>query len=267
MCLFFRRRGHGDEAEDRVQLTFLRVWKAPTFPTDRVEQVKYVFACAGNVHASHVRKKKKDAARAEIEFHADVESDAPDAAQAADMVAERELLDRIEAGVPEEHRSTWRLLLRHMLGETITEIAEEANLEYDVVYKRVTTLKRRVRDQGIALASLAVLAIVVHLVVALGTKPPMAQDPLPETPTRMPASSTHETEPQSSVDPAIDQARELREKGFAACRNKEWEECGTLLEKARKLDPKGERDRVRAALREVSKALDPAHDKDQREQP
>jgi DNA-directed RNA polymerase specialized sigma24 family protein len=157
-----------------------------------------------------------------------------------------EHLDKIAETVPEKQRSTMECLVRHLMGENLADMAREMNVQYDTLYKRVTTLHRRVRETGMAIAKLAVVVLIIA-----GGWHVFKPHPEPQTATPPSAPAIHSPE-------ALRKARDLRKQAFQACSQDAWTACERLLDEAADYDSDGESDpKVKAARTDLKEA--PAH--------
>jgi hypothetical protein len=136
------------------------------------------------------------------------------------------------------------------MGENLSDMAREMNVQYDTLYKRVTSLHRRVRETGMAIAKLAV----VVLIIAGGWH---VFKPRPESQTATPPP-----EPEPNTPHALEVAQDLRTRAFNACTQDAWASCERFLNEARRLDSAGESDpRVQAARADVMDAAAHGGDK------
>lgn len=236
-----RRCGVVDaDNEDVVQVALTAAHKAVNLPKNPDERVKYVHQVTHNKAVSHLRK-----ALLSPELERGVEVERVAEAVEADPVAERNLLSRLESEVPSEQWETWRCLARNALGEDLAEIARDVGVKYDTLYKRVTTLKRQLRENAKRMgAGLTAVLLLLGLTRAV-LRPPRLGDDMPE-PAHVTesAASTHAAEP----DP-MDVARALRGRAFRACMNNQWHACIEDLDLADEIDPSGDADPVVKAAR------------------
>ena len=248
MAGIVRRCGVPDsENEDVIQVALVAAHKAVNLPKDPEERVKYVHQVTHNKAVSHLRKALL---APDLERSVEVER----VAQAVDVdpVAERNLLSRLEKEVPSEHWQTWQCLARNAFGEDLAEIARDVGIKYDTLYKRVTTLKRQLRENAKRMgAGIAAVLLLLGLSRAVLRPPRMGDDTPGPAHVVESATSTHAAEP----DP-MDVARAVRGRAFRACMNNQWKACLEDLDLAAEIDPAGEADpAVRAARTDSEGAI------------
>jgi DNA-directed RNA polymerase specialized sigma24 family protein len=235
-----RRCGVPDaDNEDVVQVTLLAAHKAEGLPKDPAERVQYVHGITRNKAAGHRRKARRSP---DVEPGVEVEHIAQ--AVDADPVAERNLLSRLESVVPAGQMETWRCLARNALGEDLAEIARDVGIQYDTLYKRVTTLKRQLRENAKRMGAGFAMVLLLLGLSRIVLRPPRMGDDTPG-PAHVveSATSTHAAEP----DP-MDVARAVRGRAFRACMNNQWKACLEDLDLAAQIDPNGDNEpTVRAA--------------------
>jgi RNA polymerase sigma factor (sigma-70 family) len=190
-----RRRVRGDEAEDVVQATFTDVLAAPRLPEDDEEFRRFVFGVARNKVFDHFRRQKRD----------------PEALEEADAVggeqplSARDILRWAEGELPDsESQDTLQWMLREGDGEKLEHIARDARLPAPRVRKRVSRLRKLLRERWAAELMLAGLVVVLGTLGALyyfqrernpddrvEREPPrpLPSAPLPFTEPRVPAPS------------------------------------------------------------------------------
>jgi DNA-directed RNA polymerase specialized sigma24 family protein len=217
--------------EDVVQVTLLAAHGAQNLPKDPVERVRYVHGVGRNKAGTHLRKARRSP---RLEPGADVERVAQ--AADADPVADRNLLSRLESTLNAEQIGTWRALARTILGEDLAEIARDVGVQYDTLYKRVTTLKRQLRENAVRMgAGVGVLLLVLGFSWSLRRPPAMGTDEPGPAHIAESATSTHAAEP----DP-MDVARAVRGRAFRSCMNNQWQACIDDLDLAAEIDPTGD---------------------------
>jgi len=253
MAGIVRRCGVVDaDNEDVVQVALTAAHKAVNLPRDPDERVKYVHQVTHNKAVSHLRK-----ALLSPELERGVEIERVAQAVEADPVAERNLLSRLESEVPSEQWETWRCLARNALGEDLAEIARDVGIKYDTLYKRVTTLKRQLRENAMRMgAGLVVMLLLLGLSRRVLRPPRMGDDTPGPAHVVESATSTHAAEP----DP-MDVARAVRGRAFRACMNDQWKACLEDLDLAAQIDPTGDTEpAVRAARNDAADGIQ--HDED-----
>jgi DNA-directed RNA polymerase specialized sigma24 family protein len=236
------------EVPDVLQETLLAVHQSTTLPEDPAERRQYIFGIARKKAAENARKRGRTV---EGELLGEEAEQVP-SPTGADGLNDRDLLDKMAAEVPESQLHTLQCLARHLLGESLTKLAREANLEYDTLYKRVTTLQRRLIQAGKRLGAIGVVLLVLGAAWHLWK--PKEQIALPEPPTMpsvAPATSTdHDTAPEPPDPATLQEAGALRGKAFRACMKDDWGVCLDFLDQAKRLDSAGESDPLVKAARE-----------------
>jgi DNA-directed RNA polymerase specialized sigma24 family protein len=242
---FTRRTGH--EAEDLAQEVCIEISRSKSFPTNKTEQVPYAFGIARNIYKDWFKKRLEQRT-------AEERVAAEPTVRGVEAVEDRQLLERLVEGLPEAQIPTLRWLARQLLGkESLAQIAKEANVDYDVAYKRVVTLQRRLERTALGLVGLTLLFIVVGAVYTRSQAPIAHKDtPLP-TPSSVPSQ-------EPSATPEMMEARRLREKAFRDCApgafQPDYLGCLVDLEQAKDLDPAGDGDpRVKKVRADAVKVL------------
>jgi DNA-directed RNA polymerase specialized sigma24 family protein len=237
------------EIEDVIQDTLHAAHDAPKLPAgDGKERNNYVIGIGKNKAVDHRRRALRFPELDEQEGGLDHLQHVAQATH-ADAAADRDFLDKITRDVGDDQAAlTLRCLARQAMGEDLAEIAREVGIPYDTLYKRVTTMQRRVKERGKQLGGF--MALLIALGVSWGSrapKPERAADEPQMVELLEPATSTHVGE----TDP-MDWARVLRGEAFRACMNDQWEECNDGLNVAGQFDPDGEqRPEVKAARADV----------------
>ncbi len=136
-----RRRVRGDEAEDVVQATLADVLSAAAVPEAPEEFRRFVFGVARNKVFDHFRRQKRQA-----EGLGDDDALAPEPPLSA-----RDILRWAEGELPDsESQSTLEWMLREGDGEKLEHIARDAKLPATRVRKRVSRLRKFLRDRWAA---------------------------------------------------------------------------------------------------------------------
>jgi RNA polymerase sigma factor (sigma-70 family) len=143
-----RRRVRGDEAEDVVQATLADVLSARTVPEEPEEFRRFVFGVARNKVFDHFRRQKRQSAGLEED-----ETAAPEPPLSA-----RDILRWAEGELPDSEAQTLEWMLREGDGEKLEHIARDAKLPATRVRKRVSRLRKFLRDRWAAELMLAGLA-------------------------------------------------------------------------------------------------------------
>jgi hypothetical protein len=176
-------------------------------------------------------------------------------AHPVDEVCERDLLEKLFKQVPEKDIPTLSWLARYWLhGEKLAAIANEANVDYDVAYKRVMALQRRLQKSATVLAGLALIVLLIGSIYAR-SQVPVATPDKPVL-TQLPAGDPSEM-------PEMMKAARLREGAWEKCYAAEpkWLDCLGDLEAARDLDPEGDdTPRVRQMRADLGRAIQEQHE-------
>ena len=143
-----RRRVRGDEAEDVVQATLADVLSAHTVPDEPEEFRRFVFGVARNKVFDHFRRQKRQTAGLD-----ESETAAPEPPLSA-----RDILRWAEGELPDSEAQTLEWMLREGDGEKLEHIARDAKLPATRVRKRVSRLRKFLRDRWAAELMLAGLA-------------------------------------------------------------------------------------------------------------
>ncbi len=147
-----RRRVRGEDAEDVVQATLADVLAAPRVPEADDEFRRFVFGVARNKVFDHFRRQRRQA-----EGFDDNETAGPEA-----PLSERDILRWAEGELPDsESKHTLEWMLREGDGEKLEHIARDAKLPATRVRKRVSRLRRLLRERWAAELTLAGLAVVL----------------------------------------------------------------------------------------------------------
>jgi RNA polymerase sigma factor (sigma-70 family) len=249
-----RGRVRNADVEDVVQEALIAIQRLKRLPTGEKERLQYARAIARNrAIAWYSRKEKKRSD--EVAFD-DARGEAVEDSR-LESVIHAEQLERIAETVPLKQRETFACLARHLLlGESVAEMAREMGVEYDTLYKRVTTLHRHVKEAGKALGGLVMMLVVLMGAWRVLSPPDEVAAPAPSSWTAPPAPTKTPSEAPAPGSPeALQKARDLREQAFHACTQDDWAACERGLDGARDLDPQGDNDpRVQAARADVQAA-------------
>lgn len=149
-----RRRVRGDDAEDVVQATLADVLQAARVPEEPEEFRRFVFAVARNKVFDHFRRQSRY-----VSGEGEGETAAPEPPLSA-----RDILRWAEGELPDsESHSTLEWMLREGDGEKLENIARDAQLPAPRVRKRVSRLRKLLRERWAA-----ELALISVLLVAAG---------------------------------------------------------------------------------------------------
>ena len=143
-----RRRVRGDEAEDVVQATLADVLSAASVPAEPEEFRRFVFGVARNKVFDHFRRQKRQT----------TDLDGDEAAAPEPPLSARDILRWAEGELPDSEAQTLEWMLREGDGEKLEHIARDAKLPATRVRKRVSRLRKFLRDRWAAELMLAGLA-------------------------------------------------------------------------------------------------------------
>jgi RNA polymerase sigma factor (sigma-70 family) len=153
-----RRRVRGDDAEDVVQATLADVLSAAEVPEDAEEFRRFVFGVARNKVFDHFRRQRRDSVG--LDDHDPAGPEAP--------LSARDILRWAEGELPDsESKNTLQWMLREGDGEKLEHIARDAKVPAPRVRKRVSRLRKFLRDRWAAELLLAGLVVLLGLFGAL----------------------------------------------------------------------------------------------------
>jgi RNA polymerase sigma factor (sigma-70 family) len=153
-----RRRVRGDEADDVVQATYTDVLAARQLPEDDEEFRRFVFGVARNKVFDHFRRQKRSPQALSDD----------DAEGGEQPLSARDILRWAEGELPDsEARDTLQWMLREGDGEKLEHIARDARVPAPRVRKRVSRLRKFLRERWAAELTLAGLAVLLGLLGAL----------------------------------------------------------------------------------------------------
>lgn len=137
-----RRRVRSEEADDVVQATLADVLSAAQVPEEPEEFRRFVFGVARHKVFDHFRRQK----RRQAEGVDELEAAAPEPPLSA-----RDILRWAEGELPDpEARSTFEWMLREGDGEKLEHIARDARVPAARVRKRVSRLRKLLRERWAA---------------------------------------------------------------------------------------------------------------------
>ena len=235
---YARRRLPPAEVEDLVQNTLTEALVAGSAPSDPADFRRWLHGIARHKIADSYRRR----GRLPI-LSPDVDQNAAEPSPSTE-----ELRQWIESELPKTDgaQKTLHWLLREGDGESLDEIARDADLPAPRVRQSVSRLRRHFHARWLALGAAGLLSL-----IGLGT---LCQRAL--GPAVVPPSIAREP-----VTP-LERARILRHDALQQCAAGAYPECLFKLDQARALDPSGEdasaiRDARNAAAHESPKAVSP----------
>lgn len=217
-----KRRVRGDEAHDVVQAALADVLSAARVPEDDEEFRRFVFAVTRNKVFDHFRRRTREVP----------EEAGPEPAATEEPLSARDILRWAEGELPDseaEHTLEW--MLREGDGEKLEQIARDANLPAPRVRKRVSRLRRFLRERWAAELMLGSLALA--LLTPLGVYYYRHWFP----PIELAEQPVLRAEPRESNEA---RGRELRRATLEGCPQLDAKECLAGLDRARHLDPAGD---------------------------
>ncbi len=194
-----RRRIRGEDAEDVVQATLADVLSAPGVPSEPDEFRRFVFGVARNKVFDHFRRQKRG-----TEGLHDDELAAPEPPLSA-----RDMLRWAEGELPDpDARSTLEWMLREGDGEKLEHIAEDARLPATRVRKRVSRLRKLLRERWAAElmlvgAALLLAGVALFYLLSRGLTPNdvVKREPVRPLPSSQPLPRVEPSRPATSTSP------------------------------------------------------------------
>lgn len=194
-----RRRVRGDDADDVVQATFADVLQAEQVPEQPEEFRRFVFGVARNKVFDHFRSQKRQSSGLDEE----------QLAASEEPLSARDILRWAQGELPDsESQSTLEWMLREGDGEKLEHIARDAQLPATRVRKRVSRLRKFLRERWAAelmlLGLLALLCVSGALYWYLQGKRP--EDVVKREPPRPAPSAPERVEPERPAGSAAPEA-------------------------------------------------------------
>ncbi len=234
---FVRSRVPASEVDDIVQSALADALASTSAPDEREQARRWVFGIARHKVADFFRRNGREApASLPLSDEVPAES-APHSARDLLRWAERELPE----GDQSENTLDW--MMREAAGDKLELIASEEKIPAPRVRQRVSRLRKHFRERWALQAAVCAVALLVVAGVLLYQQRSQPTDIAREIPTAQP--------PQ-------DDAARLRRVALEDCEAGRWEQCLRGLDRARDLDPAGDRaEPVRQARRAAADALRP----------
>ncbi len=241
LTVMVRRRVPERDVEDVVQSTLVEALAATTKPNEPEAMRKWIWGIARNKVADYHRRSKRETVGVPEHSPELVTNDGPF----------DDMLDWAMRELPrdDDAKHTFEMLLREADGDKLETIAESVRLPAPRVRQRVSRLRRHFRERWAAdLAALAALGIVSVLLVLWW------QEHHPDEPIARPDESAVPSTPTP-----LERAVEERKNALAHCDALEWQPCLDGLDRAKALDPEGDRaERVQTTRKVAEDALRPA---------
>ncbi|APR76492.1 Hypothetical protein A7982_01839 [Minicystis rosea] len=235
---FVRRRVPAGEVDDVVQTVLVEALAAPNRPHDAGELKRWLLGIARHKVVDFHRRTMREGP-----------SELPDIEATPAPLEERALARWAEeqAGGTGDAQKTLDWMAREGEGEKLEAIAAEEQVPAARVRQRVSRMRRWMKERWMAeLAAVAMLALLAVAAWWLLRRETPTTDKGPDVP---PTIAPEPTSP-------LDRARVLRAAALEACERREWRSCLDDLDRARGLDPEGDRaPAVGAARRQAEDAL------------
>jgi DNA-directed RNA polymerase specialized sigma24 family protein len=237
---FVRRRVPASDVDDVVQTVLCDALAVEGRPGDPAELRRWLLGIARHKVADLHRRAYREPPAELPDIEA---SPAPIEAHALLHWAEQ------QAGSTRDAQKTLDWMAREGDGEKLEAIAAEERVPAARVRQRVSRMRRWMKERWVAeLAGAAALVALVLVAWWLLRRP---DEPAPEAhPDKPRPSSTFE------APSPLEQARAHRDKALEECARAAWQACLDGLDKARALDPEGDKDpAVGAARQQAEEAL------------
>ena len=236
-----------EDVKDVHQEVRIAILKRKRLPAGRKARIAFLCVVARNKAVSHIRKRQL---QVPVEDGADAEQVVAEE-QPADAIIARDAFAKLGQAVPDENKQTYLWMLRHEAGEKITVIAREANLDADVVRKRIDKERLRTRQRALLIGALGFIALVggaVSLFAAFYHPKIEMATPSPRLVASVQMRPAEDTRMRER-DPAT-VARDIRAHAFKECLQNDWRACSEDLSAAAWLDPNGDQDAAVQAARQ-----------------
>jgi DNA-directed RNA polymerase specialized sigma24 family protein len=211
------------DVEDIVQQTLADALVANARPVEANHFERWLFGIAKHKVADYYRRHHRHESIDDELFASYEATTTPESA--------RDLLRWVDKEVPNEAETTRTLewMMREASGDHLETIAEEHQLSAPLVRQRVSRLRRFLRERwALQLAATLGLFVVATGLYAYQTYREAAPKLRPES-TKFDINLT-----------GIERASALRFEASKACKNGQWQECLSSLERAKVLDPAGD---------------------------
>jgi DNA-directed RNA polymerase specialized sigma24 family protein len=239
---FVRGRVPDSDLDDVIQATLADAFAAQRAPDDPEELRRWVFGIAKNKIADTHRRGRREQPNDELISNHESEAErAPLSARELLLWAERELPPA------QDSKNTLEWMLREGDGEKLEHIALEEKLPPARVRQRVSRLRKHYRARWAAVIAAAIATLALGLWAIWRGRATPGPDTI--------ASENIPVPPAPRPD---DRAREIRQFALERCKAQDWQKCVDELDRAKVLDPVGDRAaEVEAARAAAGRALAP----------
>jgi DNA-directed RNA polymerase specialized sigma24 family protein len=235
-------------ADDVLQKAYLRAIQARTWPEEAVKMFGWMIIIADRSFVDDVRKGDRRAAFEELQDDMDVVQEPRDDEEARHVA---EVADKVAAESTRDAQ-TLRMLRAQADGERLTAILAQSSITKDTFYRRKARFVAAVKKRLVEIASMTTaslgLFLMLHILTVVTFITVAAPPPMPSLTDALPALPEHED------------AETLRGLAHTHCLSHSYDRCLELLNRARRLDPKGDTDaKVVSDRQEAEAALRGSH--------
>jgi DNA-directed RNA polymerase specialized sigma24 family protein len=238
------------DVDDVFQTSWVKAREAKDLPLEQGPCIGFVLTIGHHTVVDYWRKRggSREMPVEDLEYVA--------AACPQESISARLLVQKFAADedMDEDRWQTFVWLARTSIGETVQKIADEMDIDYFVVHKRISKLKKDLRQKAIVWGGgIAFVALLVGTIwfYVLRPKPEIAHDkekPAPTLNELAPSAPPMLPPPPPELSPAM-RARTLRALAYRDCVDVAWASCLQLLNEAKAIDPDGEKDPLVKAAR------------------
>ena len=224
------------DVDDVVQSTLTDALSAACPPLDVPALDRWLVGIARHKVADYYRSQRRERADGDIDGHNVAADSHPEST--------RDLLHWVHGELRSDSEAprTLEWMMREADGDRLESIAEENNISAPAVRQRVSRLRRYLRERWLLQLSAAVTLVAL----AVGVYAYHQRGP------------TVEPEPMVRVDSPAQVAERLRQAALADCRSARWQACLQQLDRAKILDPAGDRSSaIIAARTDIERGLQP----------
>ncbi len=229
---FVRRRVPPSDVDDVVQTVLVDALAAEGRPREAEELRKWLLGIA--------RHKVADCHR---RAHREPPAELPEVEATPAPIEARELVRWAEeqAGSTRDAKQTLDWMAREGEGEKLESIAASEQVPAARVRQRVSRMRRWMKERWLAELGAAAMLATLALVAWWLLRKPEAPEARPDKP--LPSSTAPGPTP-------LEDARALRDKALDDCVHEAWQLCLDGLDKAKALDPDGDKDPAVGAARQ-----------------